>query len=120
MTNVYVMRDGNGKVSGVVARPQIGWDLEAIPDDAPEVVAFLHPSINSSYRISKMTPWLRMTDAEAETMTSVMNTAPARLRAIYNAAPYLQSDDPFWPTLHEMLSAALSPQRADQLLAPET
>ncbi len=72
------------------------------------------------YVISKMTPWLRMTDQEAETMTAVMDAAPARLRAIYNAAPYLQSNDPLWPTLKGMLSANLSPARADALLAPES
>lgn len=72
------------------------------------------------YRISKMTPWLRMTDDEAVTMRQAMDAAPVRLQEIYKAATYLQSDDELWPTLREMLSANLSPARADALLAPET
>lgn len=72
------------------------------------------------YRISKMTPWLRMSDEEAMTMRQAMDAAPVRLQEIYKAAPYLQSDDELWPTLWAMLATNLSPERANYLLAPET
>lgn len=72
------------------------------------------------YRISKMTPWLRMTASEADIVYGAMTTSDARLRAIYDAAPFLQSNDALWPTMHDILANALSPERADELLAPET
>ena len=113
----YVSRS-EGAIDGLFEQLQEGRAEEFLPDDDPEVIAYSVPA-PGFYRISKMTPWLRMTDAEANIMTTVMDLSPARLRAIYNAAPYLQSNDPLWPTLIEMLSTSLSPERAAELLAPE-
>ncbi|MBX5181697.1 hypothetical protein HJB88_03430 [Rhizobium sp. NZLR5] len=115
----FVSRTNGGAINGLFEQWQEGHADEFLPDDDPAIIAFL-ASTPAYYRISKMTPWLRMTDAEADIMTTVMGLAPARLRAIYNAAPYLQSDDPLWPTLREMLSSSLSSRRASELLAPET
>lgn len=76
---------------------------------------------SSSYTISKTTPWLRMTDDEAELITGAMQQASARLKGIYDAASYLSSSDPLWATLHDMIATTLgSTDRADELLAPET
>lgn len=73
------------------------------------------------YRISKSTPWIRMTDDEAELITGAMQQAPSRQKGIYDAATYLSSDDPLWGALHDMIAATLgSSSRADELLAPET
>lgn len=73
------------------------------------------------YQISKTTPWLRMTDDEAELITGAMQQANARQKAIYDAASYLSSGDPLWGTLHDMIATTLgSAARAAELLAPET
>ncbi len=73
------------------------------------------------YRIAKSTPWLRMTDEEAELITGAMQQAPSRQKGIYDAATYLSSDDPLWAALHDMIATTLnSSTRADELLAPET
>ncbi|NTF35572.1 hypothetical protein [Agrobacterium rubi] len=72
------------------------------------------------YQIAKTTPWLRMTEDEAELITGAMQQANARQKAIYDAASYLSSGDPLWSTLHDMIALTLgSTSRADQLLAPE-
>jgi hypothetical protein len=73
------------------------------------------------YRIAKSTPWIRMTDDEAELIASAMQQAPSRQKGIYDAATYLSSDDPLWSSLHDMIATTLnSSTRADELLAPET
>jgi hypothetical protein len=72
------------------------------------------------YQIAKTTPWLRMTDPEGDLVYAAMSETSSRLRAISDAATYLSSDDPLWSTMHDILAATLSPERADQLLAPET
>ncbi|MGO8093233.1 hypothetical protein [Rhizobium leguminosarum] len=122
MTIVFVSRGDDGKINLVSAGPQ-EFASEAIDDGEQQVIDFLASltlAPEEGYQISKTTPWLRMTDEEAETMTAAMDAAPARLRAIYNAASFLQSTDPLWPTLRGLIGSALSPERADELLAPET
>jgi hypothetical protein len=84
----------------------------------PDFVPVLEPS--GPYRISKTTPWLRMTDEEAAAMDAQMSQTDARLKQIYMAATYLSSDDPLWVTLRQMLSDQFGEDRADELLAPET
>lgn len=37
----YVERDAQGKIKGAYNRPQPGYAVELLPDDAPEIVAFL-------------------------------------------------------------------------------
>ncbi|MBY5796447.1 hypothetical protein [Rhizobium leguminosarum] len=120
MTNVYVTRDRDGKISCVFAGKPTGLDLEILPRDNPDVVVFLAPAPAEYYIISKMTPWLRMTNEEADLVYRSMAAADARTRAIYDAAPFLQSNDPLWPVLRGMLENCLPSQRADELLAPET
>ncbi|MDM9643889.1 hypothetical protein [Rhizobium sp. S163] len=73
------------------------------------------------YTIAKSTPWIRMTGDEAELITGAMQQADARLKGIYDASTYLNSADPLWTTLHDMIATTLgSTSRADELLAPET
>lgn len=72
------------------------------------------------YQIAKTTPWLRMTDDEADTMDGVMSQTSSRVKQIYMAATYLSSDDPLWQTLWQILSDAFGAARANELLAPET
>lgn len=97
---------------------QIGRDIyaQAFPAASPYVAPPAPP-----YQIAKTTPWLRMTDEEAELITGAMQQANARQKAIYDAASYISSDDPLWPVLHDMIASTLgSSSRADELLAPET
>jgi hypothetical protein len=79
------------------------------------------PTAPLSYTIAKSTPWKRMTTDEAELITGAMQQADARLKGIYDASTYLNSGDPEWTTLHDMIATTLgSTSRADELLAPET
>lgn len=74
--------------------------------------------VTPAYQIAKTTPWLRMTDEEAEKMETAMAAAPARLRQIYAAAPVLDSSSDLWATLRDMLGKELGKKRAAELLAP--
>lgn len=119
MTQIYVRKE-NGIILGWFAGPQEDYpDLVLMDTEDPEFISYSTPAAPAYYQISKMTPWLRMTDAEAVLMRSAMDAAPIRLQEIYKAAPYLQSNDDLWPTLWGMLAANLSPSRAGELLAPE-
>jgi len=115
---VYVMRDESRKIVGVFSRDQEGFSLEPLPDNSPDVAAFLNPP--GFYTISKTRPWLRMSEDEADTVAAAMDAADNRLRAIYSAAQHLQSNDPLWPMFKGILSTALSPERAEELLARES
>lgn len=99
-----------------ITKVALDGSITVVEEDAPS-----YPGTSStSYTISKTTPWLRMTDEEAELLTAAMQQANARQKAIYDAASYLSSDDPLWSTLHDMIAATLgSTSRADELLAPE-
>lgn len=72
-----------------------------------------------SYRIGKSTPWRRMTNEEAISIKSAMSLQTVKNQEIYNAASYISTDDELFETLKALLSAILSPERAEQLLAPE-
>lgn len=78
------------------------------------------PSGPIIYRIAKTTPWIRMTDVEGDLVYAAMSETSSRLRAIYDAATFLSSGDPLWSTMHDILAATLSKDRANELLAPET
>jgi hypothetical protein len=39
----YVSRDDSGNINGLYANPQPGYAEEFLPDDDPEVVAFINP-----------------------------------------------------------------------------
>jgi len=39
----YVSRGDSGNINGLFANPQPGYAEEFLPDDDPEVVAFLNP-----------------------------------------------------------------------------
>jgi hypothetical protein len=42
----YVQRDDEGNITGIFANPQPGFAEEYLPDDDPEVVAFLENQEN--------------------------------------------------------------------------
>lgn len=80
--------------------------------------AFVNPS-SSDYMLSKATVWRRMTSAEAAAMDALMQETDAQIKQIYLAAQYLSTTDELWGMLKDMLTAAFSASRANELLAPE-
>jgi hypothetical protein len=50
MANVYVSRDGLGRIDGVYHNRQPGFATEVLDEDAAEVQAFLHSADLSIYR----------------------------------------------------------------------
>lgn len=83
------------------------------------VAAYKPPVLITSYSIAKTTPWLRMTDEEAEIMEAELNASTSKERQMYAAATYLYSGDPLWVTLKQKLTSAFGANRADELLARE-
>lgn len=71
------------------------------------------------YRLFKSVFINRLTDDEAETMETVLSEAPAKLRLMFNSVEYFVSDDPLFGTLYQTVSSAITPTRADELLAQE-
>lgn len=72
------------------------------------------------YRIGKSTPWRRMTDTEAVAVSTAIKQQSIREQMIYDAASYIDSGDPLFDTLKQVLVALFGEKRADELLAPET
>ena len=117
---MYVERK-NGVIVGAYAVAQQGYAEEEVADNSAELLEFLNPPASTAYTIAKSTPWIRMTGDEAELITGAMQQADARLKGIYDASTFLNSADPLWTTLHDMIATTLnSSTRADELLAPET
>lgn len=98
-----------------------GVELDMTVEEIAAFEASLpHSHPPSTYRISKTTPWLRMTEGEAAIIDGVMSQAGARLKQIYMAASYLDSADELWGTMHQILADQFGEGRAVELLAPET
>lgn len=77
------------------------------------------PPVSPPYSIYKTTLWVRLTDAEAETVMAAKNQQPAKFRGIWDDALTIQSDSEFFGVLKSFLTAALSAKRAGELLQPE-
>lgn len=78
------------------------------------------PTADGPYSLYKTTLWVRLTDAEAETVMAAKNQQPAKFRGIWDDALTIQSNSQFFGTLKQFLAATLSAKRADELLAPGT
>lgn len=52
----YVSRDDSGKINGLYANPQPGFGEEYLPDDDPQVVAFLNPPLPINPALDGMKP----------------------------------------------------------------
>lgn len=76
--------------------------------------------LQENYRIGKSTPWRRMTDTEAVAVSAAIKQQSVREQMIYDAASYIDSGDPLFDTLKQVLVALFGEKRADELLAPET
>lgn len=69
-------------------------------------------------RIPKDAIWRRATDAEAETMETLLSQQPVRIRRIYDGATYVMTTDELYPTLLAALVEAFGEERALELLEP--
>lgn len=97
-----------------------GVKVPLTPQEIAEYEGYIPPPESTDYRISKTTPWRRMTSEEAEIVTGVLNETESRIQQIYQAAIYLDSSDELWPVMWQTLSDAFGEDRADEILAPET
>lgn len=93
-------------------------EVELAQEEIDELASFMFPG-EKTYRIGKSTPWRRMTDNEAETAAATIKQQPVRIQMIYDAAAYIDTGDPLFETLKQLLTALFGEERADELLAPE-
>jgi hypothetical protein len=106
----------NGAITGRYSDHLDG--LVDLPDDHPDVVAFLNPP-PPPYTIFKTTLWMRLSNEEAETVMAAKEAQPAKFRGIWDDALLIQSDSQFFETLKLFLASTLSSARAKELLLPE-
>ncbi|RDJ12413.1 hypothetical protein [Rhizobium grahamii] len=71
------------------------------------------------YSLYKTTLWLRLTDAEAETVMAAKNAQPAKFRGLWDDALIIDSGSAFFETLKAFLTGALTAKRAAELLKPD-
>ncbi|MFJ7438224.1 hypothetical protein ACIQW5_11260 [Methylorubrum thiocyanatum] len=76
-----------------------------IPVPAPQVIVF------------KKDIWVRATDAEADTIETVLSQQTTRKQRIFNEATYLDHSDPFFAELKAGFIEAFGEERAGELLA---
>jgi hypothetical protein len=80
---------------------------------------FVDPPAAPKTVLSKATLWRRLTDAEADGLDLALAAAPVRLRRLFEASARLDTADPDYPALRDVVIAALGKKRADKVLAPE-
>ncbi len=66
---------------------------------------------------SKKDIWVRATDAEADTIETVLSQQTTRKQRIFNEATYLDHSDPFFAELKAGFIEAFGEERAGELLA---
>lgn len=100
----------NGELIAMTSAEITQWEADQ--------AAFLLPSLQP-YRLYKSVFISRLTSPEAETMEAVLADADAKLRLMFNSVEYFVSDDPLFTTMFDAIGAALTPERAAELLAAQ-
>ncbi|AGC35723.1 hypothetical protein ACP46_gp38 [Rhizobium phage RHEph06] len=113
----YVQRDSEGNISWMYLNFGEGYAEEFLPDDSPEVLAFVLSRRPSPYTVSLALMWSRMTDTEAELVQQAIDLLPVRAQNIIAAtdAPFSDSDAFGW--LRTAIEDATSASRADEIMA---
>lgn len=113
----------NGQLVEMTPEEVAAWETEQasyVPPEPPP------------YRIYKLIFIQRQTPEEASTLEAALNAEEPKMRLMYNAAEYFQSDDSLFAYLHWVVANALGNfnlddppewepnfERADELLAAE-
>lgn len=118
---VYVERDETGKIIGIYANFQEGFAEEALPEDDPEVVAFLNPP-PPPYTLQMSDFFSRFTDDdEYDAFDAALAVAlPAKDRRAFNVATSLRSDSNLFAWARVVLVGVVGESRADEIMAPST
>ena len=113
----------DGQLVAMTPEEIAAWEAERAAYVSPEP---------PPYRVYKLIFIQRQTPEEAATLEAALNAEDAKMRLMYNAAEYFQSDDSLFAYLHWVVANALGAynlddppvwepnfERADELLAPE-
>lgn len=86
-----------------------------LPDDDPEVAAFLNPPA-PPYVLSLEALWGRMTDEEAEAFDGVIATSPVRLRRMFNVASSITEGTELFLFVLDKLTTLFGEPRALEII----
>jgi|GEM_PF-6984368 len=109
-----VLADGAHESCLVTAQDYVDW-VAAGNEPDPYVVPEAEP-----YRLFKTTLWVRLSNADAETVMAAKALQPAKFRGIWDDAQIIESDSEFFDALKAFLSATLNAEKAEALLQPES
>lgn len=80
---------------------------------------YVAPAEPTSYRLYKSTLIRRLTEAEAVTLTALLDASPVKSKMLWNASEWLGSDDPLFANLQQAIGSALGEERAAEILSRE-
>jgi hypothetical protein len=106
--------------SNITSGSRYYLEVMSLTNDGADIEPYMEPEQDQNYTIGKSTPWRRMTDAEAETVSSAIKQQTMKMQMIYDAAAYIDTRDELFGTLKALLTSLFSAKRADELLARET
>jgi hypothetical protein len=92
-------------------------ELTVTPLTPEEIAALPPPQPPPPRRIAKADIWRRCTEPEAETLDTLLNAQPVRLRRMWADAQFLSTDDDMFPAVQAALATAFGATRAAELLA---
>ncbi|QIG73268.1 hypothetical protein EVC02_047 [Rhizobium phage RHph_N17] len=114
----YVQRNSEGGISWMYLGFREGYAEEFLPDNDPEVLAFIlsmRPS--PAYTVFLHVIWSRMTDAEAELVQQSLDLLPVRAQNVIAASDAPFSDSEAFGLLRTAIEDATSASRADEIMA---
>lgn len=99
------------------------WALEDLPKEpetetgsAVDQAAAPAPVMS---KLLKYTFWSRCSENEAVAIEEGLTAASARLRRIFEAMPYFDTQAPDYPAIKQLIVEAVGDERAEALLEPE-
>ncbi|MBY4589488.1 hypothetical protein [Rhizobium redzepovicii] len=111
----YVSRSASGAINGLFEQMQEGFAEEFLPDDNPEVVAFLNPP-PPPYTIGADLPWARMTEDEAELVQDGIDASPVKTRNMINKATSFTEGTDAFVKFKAIIAAATSTSQAGEIM----
>lgn len=82
-----------------------------------KITPYVAPAEPANYRLYKSTLIRRLTEAEAVTLTALLDASPVKSKMLWNASEWLGSDDPLFANLQQAIGSALGASRAAEILA---
>ncbi|QIG67662.1 hypothetical protein EVB51_045 [Rhizobium phage RHph_Y17] len=113
----YIQRNSEGGINWMYLTFREGYAEEFLPDNDPEVVAFILSMRPTPYTVPVALMWARMTDAEAESIQQALDLLSVRKQNIIAATDAPLSDSDVFGWLRTTIEDATNASRADEIMA---